>query len=149
VAPSHEPEPEPVEVQEPEIEALLERALGPASVRLELLAPVLFRLDSDALEPVGVAMLHEVLHTLRTRPEIRKLEIQGYADARGDAAYNWDLSRRRALAVRDWLLAHGIEPSRLALTAHGKSSPLERDHTEQAHEQNRRVVFRVLELGEP
>src|SRR5688572_31839443 len=48
-----------------------------SAARVELLAPVLFAFDSDQLEPIGVAMLHEVAHTLRERNDIRLLEIEG------------------------------------------------------------------------
>jgi outer membrane protein OmpA-like peptidoglycan-associated protein len=131
-----------------ELELLIERSLGP-SPRMELLAPVLFALDSDQLEPIGIAMLHEVTHTLRTRPEILRLEVQGYADARGSAAHNEALSQRRAERVRNWLIEHGIAPERLSVAARGATLPVEAEHSEGAYEQNRRVIFRVLELAEP
>ena len=148
---------ERVEVQVPgdkepgesvEIEHLIERALGPGA-RVELLAPVLFALDSDQLEPIGVAMLHEVAATLKTRPEILRLEVQGYADARGSDAHNQALSQRRAERVRDWLIEHGIAAERLVVAPHGERAPLEQSSSESAYQQNRRVVFRVLELAEP
>jgi outer membrane protein OmpA-like peptidoglycan-associated protein len=139
-------EPEPGETLV--LEHLIERALGP-SRRVELLAPVLFALDSDQLEPVGVAMLHEVARTLATRPEILLLEVQGYADARGSDAHNRALSQRRAERVRDWLIEHGVAPDRLTVAPQGESAPVESDESESAYQQNRRVVFRVLELAEP
>jgi outer membrane protein OmpA-like peptidoglycan-associated protein len=117
---------------------LLDRAV-PAS-RVELLAPVLFRFDSDQLEPLGVAMPHE----LEQRPDIQRLEIQGYADQRGSVDYNQALSRRRAERVQEWLVTHGVDPSRLTIAAEGASSPVEAASSEAAREQNRRVVFRVL-----
>jgi outer membrane protein OmpA-like peptidoglycan-associated protein len=149
--PQPEPAPEPsapaTNVQE--LRALIERTIEPSTSRLELLAPVLFALDSDQIEPIGVAMLYEVAHALRTRPEIRLLEVQGYADTRGSEEHNQALSKRRAERVRDWLVAHGVEAERLVVAAHGASVPLEASDSEAAHEQNRRVVFRVLELAEP
>lgn len=132
-----------------EIERLMERTLEPSVSRVELLAPVLFAFDSDQIEPIGVAMLHEVVHTLRTRPDIRLLEIQGYADKRGSADYNQALSTRRAERVRSWLVEHGVEPERLTVAARGNSAPVEAGESEAAQEQNRRVIFRVLEVTEP
>jgi len=110
---------------------------------------VLFALDSDRIEPIGIAMLHEVAHALSTRPDIRLLEVQGYADRRGSELHNQELSMRRAERVRDWLVAHGVEPERLVVAARGASAPVEAGSSELAYEQNRRVVFRVLELVEP
>ena len=60
------PEPKTSDARAPE---LLDRALPPAREdRMELLAPVLFAFDSDTLEPVGVAMLHEVASLLKSGP---------------------------------------------------------------------------------
>ncbi len=140
--------PTPLPDATPDVLELIERAL-PAPPRVELLAPVLFAFDSDALEPLGVAMLHEVAHTLRTRPELRRVEIQGYADERGDARYNHQLSRRRAARARAWLIEHGVAPERLILAAHGASGFVESGDSEAGHQQNRRVIFRVLEVAEP
>jgi OOP family OmpA-OmpF porin len=149
-APPPPPPPEAVTVTDTvEIDHLIERTLGPSTNRLELLAPVLFALDSDQIEPVGVAMLHEVAHTLRTRPEIVRLEVQGYADARGSAEHNQALSQRRAERVRNWLIEHGVAPERLVVAPQGETAPVEPGESEGAHEQNRRVIFRVLELAEP
>ena len=50
----------------------------------------------------------------------------------------------------DWLVEHGVEPERLRIAAHGESEPIEENAaTEEAHEQNRRVVFRVIEAVDP
>jgi outer membrane protein OmpA-like peptidoglycan-associated protein len=146
-----DPAPEPIKIKadDHELERLIERSIPSSTSRLELLAPVLFALDSDRIEPIGVAMLYEVAHALHTRPDIRLLEIQGYADVRGSAEHNEGLSRRRAERVRAWLIEHGVEPERLVVAAHGASLPVEAGSTEAAYEQNRRVVFRVLELAEP
>lgn len=142
-------EPAPAPSDPGEIERLMERTLTPSVSRVELLAPVLFAFDSDQIEPIGVAMLHEVVHTLHTRPDIRLLEVQGYADSRGSEDYNQALSTRRAERVRTWLIEHDVEPERLQVAARGKSAPIEAGSSEAAHEQNRRVIFRVLEVSEP
>jgi peptidoglycan-associated lipoprotein len=142
-------EPAPPPSDPGEIERLMERTIAPSVSRVELLAPVLFAFDSDQIEPIGVAMLHEVVHTLHTRPDIRLLEVQGYADNRGSEDYNQALSTRRAERVREWLIEHGVEPERLQVAARGKSAPIEAGSSEAAHEQNRRVIFRVLEVAEP
>ena len=130
-----------------DIDLLMASTFQQASTRLELLAPVLFALDSDQLEPIGVAMLHEVANTLRERADIALLEIQGYADERGNQAHNEQLSRRRAERVREWLLTRGVASGRLRIAAHGSAAPLETTGDEAAHQQNRRVVFRVIETS--
>jgi outer membrane protein OmpA-like peptidoglycan-associated protein len=147
--PEPQPEPAPPTTDNAELQELIERTIEPSVSRVELLAPVLFALDSDQIEPIGIAMLHEVVHSLRARPDIRLLEVQGYADSRGSEEHNQELSKRRAERVRDWLIEHGVEPERLVVAARGASAPVEAGSEESAHEQNRRVVFRVLEVAEP
>jgi len=145
------PEPRSEPPAEPSVDviALIERSLPSSTKRVELLAPVLFRFDSDQLEPLGIAMLYEVASTLGTRPDIRLLQIQGYTDDRGSPGYNHDLSQRRAERVRCWLVEHGVAAERLTTEPRGASDLLEHSHEESAHTQNRRVIFRVLETSEP
>ena len=61
------------------------------------------------------------LATILTAPDLRRFrfEIAGHTDATGPAAYNNRLSRQRAEAVRDYLLARGVDAKRLRVTQHG------------------------------
>lgn len=129
-----------------EIDELLELALPSQPQRVELLAPVLFGFDSDALEPIGIAMLHEVARELLTRPDIELVEIYGYADERGNESYNQALSQRRGERVLAWLVEHGIAAERLQVSAQGARDPVEQGVGEEQYLQNRRVVFRVLKM---
>lgn len=137
--------PEPVEPS-PELLELIERTLPSQDSRVELLAPVLFTFDSDRLEPIGVAMLHEVGLLLDRRTDIELLEIRGYADNRGSTAYNLALSQKRAQKVYAWLVDHGVDPNRLRVAGQGATQFVETEETEKAHQQNRRVIFRVIRL---
>jgi outer membrane protein OmpA-like peptidoglycan-associated protein len=132
-----------------ELMALIEESVPLDTKRIELLAQVLFEFDSDTLAPLGVAMLHEVRRTLDERTEIALLESEGYADSRGNPEYNLELSQRRAERVRIWLIDHGIAAERLRVAPRGELRPVEKEETDAAFEQNRRVVFRVLEQAEP
>lgn len=132
----------------PELLALIDQTIPSTKVEVQMLAPVLFHFDSDRLQPIGVAMLHEVAHELTSRPELELIEIIGAADTRGDAAYNVELSERRARRVYDWLTDHGVAPERLQVATQGASNPVETGEAEAHHEQNRRVVFRVLRVSE-
>lgn len=140
-------EPKPVVTEpSPELAALLDDAIP--SSRNEWLAPVLFASDRADLEPQGVAMLHEVARELARRPQLKRIEIHGYADLRGPAEHNRELSRQRAEAVFDWLVAHGVEPERLVIAANGATEPVESGESDTDHQQNRRVVFRIIETEE-
>lgn len=142
-----QPEPPPPDPS-PQLLALIEETLPVEIEQNELLAPVLFQFDSAELEPIGVAMLHEVAAELARRPEIEKVEVRGYADARGSDEYNQALSARRADAVIAWLVAHGVAAERLQPAPLGKSAPVEPGTDEPSYQQNRRVVFRVVQMRE-
>ena len=101
-APPPPPSSQPVPPSSELLELIEQTMPEPQADRMELLAPVLFRFDSDELEPIGVAMLHEVARLLARRPDIELLAIYGYADSRGSAEYNQNLSLRRATRVREW-----------------------------------------------
>ena len=61
--------------------------------------------------------------------------------ARDAEAFNVDLSRRRALAVRDYLASRGIEVTQLAVAGYGESQPIADNTTDEGRQQNRRVVL--------
>jgi outer membrane protein OmpA-like peptidoglycan-associated protein len=147
--PEHDARPiSPPAPPSPELSALLERALP--SQRSELLAPVLFAFDSDALEPSGIAMLYEVARLLSgERADIELVEIAAYADARGDNDYNRELAGRRAQRVLEWLVEHGIARQRLQVSAEGAVDFVESGDREENYAQNRRVVFRIQRTRKP
>ena len=70
-------------------------------------------------------LLDSLVSLLRTHPEFELVELQGHTSrARGSSAeYNMDLSRRRAEAVRDYLVSHGIATARLHPEAYGFTRP--------------------------
>jgi outer membrane protein OmpA-like peptidoglycan-associated protein len=84
---------------------------------------------------------------LRQYAELGLIEVQGHTDARGDDRSNLELSQRRAEAVREALIARGVDGARLTARGYGETSPLvPAAQTEAEHEQNRRVQF-VLVSG--
>ncbi|MCZ4280808.1 peptidoglycan-associated lipoprotein Pal [Kiloniella laminariae] len=71
------------------------------------------------------------------------LTLEGHADERGTREYNLALGERRANSVRDYLVALGVNPSRLQVVSFGKERPAVLGSTEEAWAQNRRAVFAV------
>ncbi|MDR1308330.1 MAG: OmpA family protein [Deltaproteobacteria bacterium] len=76
-------------------------------------------------------------------PQIGKVTIAGHTDGKGTDAYNMDLGRRRAEAVRDLLVKFGAPADRLAVESFGKSRPIDTNDTEEGRAKNRRVEFHV------
>ncbi len=92
-------------------------------VRLE--ADALFDFDSAELTGDGKGLLDNMLGNLTAEALMeRKLQIRGYTDRIGDDAYNLDLSRRRAAAVRDYLVNNGVVPSFIEMQGLGKADPV-------------------------
>jgi outer membrane protein OmpA-like peptidoglycan-associated protein len=98
-------------IARPEVVSLLQ-----AGIAMDLL----FRTDESVLADTTGIRLNELATTLATMPDIH-LQLDGFADERGDEAYNQELSQQRVEFVRNQLVAAGIDPSRITVAAHGES----------------------------
>jgi outer membrane protein OmpA-like peptidoglycan-associated protein len=114
--------------------------------RLQLIRPLLFDLDSAALRPDAEEVIDDVARLLTVDRTAALVEVAGHTDDQGGVAYNQALSERRAAAVRDALVARGIEPERLLRRGYGLSRPLAAG--DEGRAQNRRVELVVLETAE-
>ena len=112
-----------------------------ASIVLE---GVNFQSDSDRLTPGSVAVLDGVIADLK-RHETIVVEIAGYTDDTGDAAYNVALSERRARAVVDYLVKGGIDAARLTAKGYGAASPIADNTTAEGRRKNRRVEMHIVQ----
>ncbi len=91
-------------------------ALMQAGIAMDLL----FRTDEAVLADDTDDRLAQLADTLASMPDIF-IQLDGFADERGDADYNLGLSERRVQYIRDQFLAAGIDPDRINVTAHGES----------------------------
>jgi OOP family OmpA-OmpF porin len=118
---------------------------GCAIIRARLvLDGVTFALDSAVIEPQSEQTLTRALQILRDNPDVR-VEVGGHTDNQGNASYNRRLSDQRANAVRDWMVAHGIEAARLTARGYGHTQPVGDNNTPEGQAQNRRIEFRRLD----
>nr|WP_308640239.1 OmpA family protein [Massilia polaris] len=98
----------------------------PAPARFEkvtLSATELFEFDSATLR-MPQPRLDEIAAALTAAPSITDVDITGYADRLGSDKYNLTLSERRAHAVRDYLVARGIDGARLKAYGKGETNPV-------------------------
>jgi len=79
----------------------------------------------------------------RCRPG--RIEIGGHTDSQGSKGLNQRLSRARAEAVLDALMARGVALDRLAARGYGEEQPVASNETETGRAQNRRIEFTALE----
>ncbi len=119
-------------------------AVGPDGCpkpKIELMAVMVnFDLDSDVITPTATDKLNAVVKMMNSADQI-VVEIAGHASSEGSDDYNLNLSKKRATAVRDYLVSHGIDESRVTVTAHGSAIPLVPNDTEGQRAQNRRAVI--------
>lgn len=100
-----------------------------------------FEFNKAVIRPgISFKILDEVVEVLNENPKI-DLEVQGHTDNVGGDAYNMKLSQKRADAVRAYLVAKGIAPSRLVSKGYGFHQPLVPNTTAANRLLNRRVQF--------
>lgn len=84
------------------------------------------------------ARLGEVVEYM-THKKSARIEVSGHTDNVGSAASNKTLSRKRAQAVREYLVSQGIDGSRIEAVGHGAEQPIAPNDTEEGRQKNRRI----------
>src|SRR5690606_13646225 len=72
------------------------------------------------LDARGQAKLDIILQYLKADPTVNRMQLDGHSDNSGNRLSNRDLSRRRALAVEEYLLANGVPNEQITLRCHGE-----------------------------
>ncbi|MCS6790112.1 MAG: OmpA family protein [Bacteroidia bacterium] len=106
---------------------------------------VYFDKGSTRLKPESMPHLEQLLRFLQANPTIR-IELSGHTDGTSPAESEIQLSRERAIAVRDYLVSKGIARDRLTVVGYGKSRPIADNETEEGQRRNRRVEMRIVGL---
>lgn len=111
---------------------------------LQVILPegILFGTDSAAVSGPAQNDLYAVAKNLNQYPNSR-VEVIGHTDSTGSAAYNQDLSERRARSVAGILSAAGVNSNRLVSAGRGQSQPVASNDTVQGRAQNRRVEILI------
>lgn len=116
------------------------------------LAPLSVRIGFDDGGDVLSAQARRELEDVLVSPQMKAggaIVLGGHTDSAGNDAANLRASRKRAAAVRDWLVGHGVDPTRITVIAFGEQNPLapnaKADGTpdEQARARNRRVDLTI------
>jgi len=102
-----------------------------------------FSFDRSSPDAGSMAMLAGVTAYLQRHPEIT-VTIEGHTCRLGNETYNDRLGRRRAEAVREYLVEEGVAPVRiLRLCSYGERRPVCSEAAEDCYRRNRRVVVRL------
>lgn len=102
--------------------------------------PVFFAYDSSQVNPEEAAKCEEVASLLK-KGKYAGVIAEGHGDERGSREYNLALGERRSLAVRDYLISLGVDPSVIQTKSFGEEMPGDMGHDEGAWRKNRRVEF--------
>jgi outer membrane protein OmpA-like peptidoglycan-associated protein len=103
---------------------------------------LLFDVDSAALRPDLTRDLQTVAASLLKYPNT-SVEVIGHTDNSGSAAYNQDLSQRRASSVASVLIGNGVPSGRVSSYGRGEDQPIASNLTDAGMAQNRRVEIIV------
>jgi len=106
--------------------------------------PIAFAPGSAVFEPGSREALDRLGEILR-RCAGGRVEIGGHTDSQGSKGLNQRLSRARAEAVLDALIARGVPLDRLAARGYGEEQPVASNETEAGRARNRRIEFTALE----
>ena len=142
--PAYQPAPEVapvVAMPAPLIEA--KPAPAPVSEKVSFASEALFDFDQSTLKPQGKAALDQLLGQL-TGMDLEVIVTVGHTDAVGSDAYNQKLSQRRAEAVKAYLVAQGVETSRVYTEGKGETQPVADNTTAAGRAKNRRVTVEVV-----
>lgn len=111
-------------------------------LQVVLASDVLFTSGSASLYPGGRDKLRQFAGVLKRYPR-ETIQIVGHTDSRGSEESNDALSRRRAQAVADELIANGVSANRISTRGVGESQPIATNDTPEGRAQNRRVEINV------
>ncbi|EAZ53893.1 hypothetical protein PACG_02437 [Pseudomonas aeruginosa C3719] len=117
--------------------------LLPVNFEQVKLAQVGFPDGGTALNDVARAKLDIILQLLKADPSINRIELDGHSDNSGNRLTNRDLSRRRALAVQEYLKSNGVPESQINVRFYGERYPLVANNSAANRARNRRVTVHL------
>jgi outer membrane protein OmpA-like peptidoglycan-associated protein len=115
-----------------------------------VLENIYYDLDKFDIRPDAAAGLDNLVTIMMDNPGI-KIELSSHTDSRADDKYNDGLSQNRAESAVAYIIAHGINASRIIAKGYGERQLINEcsnnvECTEEQHQQNRRTEFKVLSM---
>jgi outer membrane protein OmpA-like peptidoglycan-associated protein len=118
------------------IAAIKEEARG---LVITLSGSILFASNRFALLNTAMTKLDQVAEALKAQDSDRRMVVEGHTDSQGSDRINQPLSLNRANAVRDYLVAHGVDNDKITAVGMGSSRPLLDNKNAENRANNRRV----------
>lgn len=111
---------------------------------------IYYNFDKSSLSTAAIPVLDSLISILKKYPI--SIEIGSHTDSRGSVAYNNLLSQKRSETVLNYIVQHGIDPSRVIAKGYGKSKLINRCSnsipcSDEEHKVNRRTEIRVIDVN--
>jgi outer membrane protein OmpA-like peptidoglycan-associated protein len=107
-----------------------------------------FDSGKSVLKPGARNTLSKIADQLKMTNEAA-IQIEGHTDSVGTEELNQRLSEKRAAAVRDYLVSHGVTGARINIAGQGESAPVASNDTPSGRQQNRRVELVIQQATTP
>ena len=108
-----------------------------------------FRPGRSTLSAIDKRRLNEVIAYVKADPKVKWAQIKGYTDSRGFRHYNDQLAERRAKAIRDYLINHGVDGLDITIKSYGERLPLKSNRTNRGRSENRVAIFTLFTQEPP
>ncbi|MCJ8291966.1 MAG: PorP/SprF family type IX secretion system membrane protein [Crocinitomicaceae bacterium] len=102
-----------------------------------------FLYDKSIIVEESYASLEGLTNILLIRKDV-KIQLDGHTDGDGTEAYNLKLSKNRVEAVKRFLVANGVDASRIKTDYHGETKPISSNDNENGKARNRRVEMKII-----
>ena len=148
--PTPEPAPEPPKTEPPPMaEAPKASGVKQKGGSIQLPGAIVFDTDQATLKAGSgsEAVLDQLKAFLdENEKKIAAIRIEGHTDNQGTPEHNLDLSGRRALTIKKYLLSKGVAEDRLISVGFGQDKPVAPNTTEEGKAQNRRTDFKIAKI---
>jgi len=104
-----------------------------------LLRSVMFDFDHTTIRPDSEPVLDEAIRVINEQQGNFSVILGGHTDDIGTQSYNRELSQRRADAVREYMINHGVPAEKLRAVGYGETKPVADNSTPEGRARNRRV----------
>jgi OmpA-OmpF porin, OOP family len=139
-APPAAPAPEPQAAPAPAAPA---PAPKPVAEKVTIAADALFDFDKATVRSDAQARLDDLVAKAKG-VSLEVIIVVGHTDSVGSDAYNMKLSQRRAAAVKDYLVKHGVAANRVYTEGKGERSPVADNKTKEGRQKNRRSEIEMV-----
>lgn len=103
-----------------------------------------FDTDKDSIKSGSKPRIDKAVEVMKKYPEL-KVRISGHTDSQGPYRHNVDLSKRRAQAVKRYMVGAGIDEGRIETEGFGPDQPIDTNDTADGRAKNRRIEFTITQ----